>query len=56
MELSKGKLSRVITKRGQKISTYIIFEDRSLSLLLEGVEDCCKKESLKEFKNSKVER
>ncbi|RVW67642.1 hypothetical protein CK203_063060 [Vitis vinifera] len=41
VELSKGKLFG--------------FGERGLSLLLEGVEDCCQKESSKEFKNSKVE-
>ena len=55
VELSKGKLFGVITKRGRKFSTWIRFGERGLSLLLEGVEERCQKESLKEFKNSWVE-
>lgn len=55
MELFKGKLSRVTTERGRNFSSWIRFKERVLSLLLEGVEECYQKESLKEFKNSWAE-
>ena len=55
VELSKGKWTGVITERGRNFSSWIRFGERGLSLLLEGVEECCQKENLKEFKNSWVE-
>ena len=38
VELSKGKLFGVITERGRNFSSWIRFGERSMSLLLEGVE------------------
>ncbi|KAL6322405.1 hypothetical protein AAG906_007959 [Vitis piasezkii] len=55
VELSKGKWTGVITERGRNFSSWIRFGERGLSLLLEGVEECCQKENFKEFKNSWVE-
>ena len=51
MELFKGKLSKVIIERDRNFSSWIRFKERGLSLFLEGVEECCQKESSKEFKN-----
>ena len=55
VELFKGRWTGVIIERGRNFSSWIRFGERGLSLLLEGVEEYCQKENLKDLKNYWVE-
>ena len=51
----KGKVSKVITKRGWRFWTCIRLGESGLSFLLQGVEFCIQKRDKKVFSNSWVE-